>query len=333
MGCLVGQSHKRPFGNLSNIILKKKLNFVQGRKLNVTTFSNFLSYKYVYNISMNIQYVILGCVLVLFILLATGLSCGALPYSSTATYTKYEGFRKSTFHDKLRTLYRQLNRQEKTKEFYADELRLIRKAINERDYNAEAVVDAVRRISEKTKGIKGRPRTGDSVARQLTRDFLNWYDEAHIIIKTNDNIEASEEATAKAAAAAEEIRDANAASTAAALARAQALAAPPPMTAVTPTAVAPTPQTSTASTVVAPTPQTSTVPTTTISGFTTISASEYKSSEIIDRFSSATGSITCSKMSSGLTNSLGPLCLSKEQLYLLQSRGGNSSGRDSQIGA
>ena len=198
MGCLVGQSHKRPFGNLSNIILKKKLNFVQGRKLNVTTFSNFLSYKYVYNISMNIQYVILGCVLVLFILLATGLSCGALPYSSTATYTKYEGFRKSTFHDKLRTLYRQLNRQKHTKEFYADELRLIRKAINERDYNAEAAVDAVRRIFKKTKGIKGIPGIGDSVARQLTRDFLNWYDEAHIIIKTNDNIEASEEAAAAA---------------------------------------------------------------------------------------------------------------------------------------
>lgn len=48
-----------------------------------------------------------------------------------------------------------------------------------------------------------------------------------------------------------------------------------------------------------------------------------------DVFSSAKGNQSCS---SGLTNSMGALCLSEEQLYLLRSRGGNSTGRDSQIG-
>jgi hypothetical protein len=61
----------------------------------------FLSYIYVYKINMNIKYVILGCVLVLFILIATGISCGALPYSSTTVYAKYEGFVASTFNAKL----------------------------------------------------------------------------------------------------------------------------------------------------------------------------------------------------------------------------------------
>ena len=49
-----------------------------------------------------------------------------------------------------------------------------------------------------------------------------------------------------------------------------------------------------------------------------------------DIFSTAKGNQTCS---SGLTNSMGALCLSEEQLYMLRSRGGNSTGRDSQIGS
>ena len=52
----------------------------------------------------------------------------------------------------------------------------------------------------------------------------------------------------------------------------------------------------------------------------------------IDVFSSAVGNQNCSKTASGLSNSMGALCLSEEQLYMLQSRGGNSTGRDSQIG-
>lgn len=53
------------------------------------------------------------------------------------------------------------------------------------------------------------------------------------------------------------------------------------------------------------------------------------SEKLSDVFSSAKGNQSCS---SGLTNSMGALCLSEEQLYLLRSRGGNSTGRDSQIG-
>jgi len=55
-------------------------------------------------------------------------------------------------------------------------------------------------------------------------------------------------------------------------------------------------------------------------------------SNSIDMFSSAVGSLKCVKTASGLSNSMGPLCLSDSQMYLLQSRGGNSTGCDSQIG-
>jgi hypothetical protein len=82
-------------------------------------------------------------------------------------------------------------------------------------------------------------------------------------------------------------------------------------------------------------PTTTAAPTTTtdatkpvVQGFTTISGSQYT----IDKFSSAVGNQSCVKTASGLSNSMGALCLSEEQLYMLQSRGGNSTGRDSQIG-
>ena len=52
----------------------------------------------------------------------------------------------------------------------------------------------------------------------------------------------------------------------------------------------------------------------------------------IDVFGTAVGNQNCAKTASGLSNSMGALCLSEEQLYMLQSRGGNSTGRDSQIG-
>ena len=68
--------------------------------------------------------------------------------------------------------------------------------------------------------------------------------------------------------------------------------------------------------------------TTEVQGFTTMTDTVYT----IDKFSSAVGNQSCVKTSSGLSNSTGALCLSEEQLYLLQSRGGNSTGRDSQIG-
>ena len=57
-----------------------------------------------------------------------------------------------------------------------------------------------------------------------------------------------------------------------------------------------------------------------------------ESKKSLDIFSNAVGNQTCSSKASGMSNSMGALCLSEEQLYLLQSRGGNSTGRDSQIG-
>jgi hypothetical protein len=51
----------------------------------------------------------------------------------------------------------------------------------------------------------------------------------------------------------------------------------------------------------------------------------------IDTFSENDSSLTCPP--TGLSNSKGPLCLTKEQLGLLSTRGQNVSGRDSQIGA
>lgn len=51
----------------------------------------------------------------------------------------------------------------------------------------------------------------------------------------------------------------------------------------------------------------------------------------IDTFSDNDASLTC--QSSGLSNSKGPLCLTKDQIGLLSTRGQNVSGRDSQIGA
>lgn len=59
---------------------------------------------------------------------------------------------------------------------------------------------------------------------------------------------------------------------------------------------------------------------------------ENHKSDVIDVFGTAVGNQNCVKTASGLSNSMGALCLSEEQLYLLQSRGGNSTGRDSQIG-
>ena len=59
---------------------------------------------------------------------------------------------------------------------------------------------------------------------------------------------------------------------------------------------------------------------------------ENRRTNAIDVFGNAVGNQSCVKTASGLSNSMGALCLSDEQLYLLQSRGGNSTGRDSQIG-
>jgi len=68
-------------------------------------------------------------------------------------------------------------------------------------------------------------------------------------------------------------------------------------------------------------------------GFRGLGTSDYNNNMfILDQFSSAVGSAECAGKSSGLSNSKGPLCLSDDQKRLLQTRGGNASGMDSQIG-
>ena len=64
-------------------------------------------------------------------------------------------------------------------------------------------------------------------------------------------------------------------------------------------------------------------------GFTNLSDIQVKT---IDVFSTSVGSPTCIGKSTGLTNSTGALCLSGNMMQMLQTRGGNSTGPDSQIG-
>jgi hypothetical protein len=52
----------------------------------------------------------------------------------------------------------------------------------------------------------------------------------------------------------------------------------------------------------------------------------------IDIYSEAKGDPSCYGKSSGLSNSKGSLCLDKNQLNLLVTRGGNQTGAQSQIG-
>jgi hypothetical protein len=52
----------------------------------------------------------------------------------------------------------------------------------------------------------------------------------------------------------------------------------------------------------------------------------------IDKFSSAKGSPKCFGQSSGLSNSMGSLCLDNDLARLLQTRGGNQTGVPSQVG-
>jgi hypothetical protein len=54
--------------------------------------------------------------------------------------------------------------------------------------------------------------------------------------------------------------------------------------------------------------------------------------QTIDVFSTSVGSPTCVGKSSGLSNSTGSLCLTDNMMQMLQTRGGNSTGPDSQIG-
>jgi len=60
-------------------------------------------------------------------------------------------------------------------------------------------------------------------------------------------------------------------------------------------------------------------------GFATLGYANIDNISQIDTFSTVNGSMNCLTQSSNLTNSMGPLCLSKEQQMALQTRGGNAS--------
>ena len=60
-------------------------------------------------------------------------------------------------------------------------------------------------------------------------------------------------------------------------------------------------------------------------GFATLGYANIDNISQIDTISTVNGSMNCLSQSSNLTNSMGPLCLSKEQQMALQTRGGNAS--------
>lgn len=70
-----------------------------------------------------------------------------------------------------------------------------------------------------------------------------------------------------------------------------------------------------------------------VEGFQGLQPSPYVNEKTIDPFGQTPGSLECDSKSSGLHNSKGGLCLTKEQLNLLKTRGGNSTGGDFQIGS
>lgn len=69
-----------------------------------------------------------------------------------------------------------------------------------------------------------------------------------------------------------------------------------------------------------------------LTGFDGLYCSPNSTDQTIDRFASVSGNASCSNDSSGLSNSMGYLCLTPELKQTLQTRGGNATGVDSQIG-
>lgn len=69
-----------------------------------------------------------------------------------------------------------------------------------------------------------------------------------------------------------------------------------------------------------------------IYGFDGLYCSPNNADSKIDKFSDVNGNGQCLNSSSGLSNSKGYLCLGPELIKTLQTRGGNASGIDSQIG-
>ena len=74
-------------------------------------------------------------------------------------------------------------------------------------------------------------------------------------------------------------------------------------------------------------PMTSSVP---VEGFQGLQATPYTDPVAIDIYSEAKGNVSCE--ASTYSNSKGYLCLDEKQKFLLKTRGGNSTGGESQIG-
>jgi hypothetical protein len=67
-------------------------------------------------------------------------------------------------------------------------------------------------------------------------------------------------------------------------------------------------------------------------GFDGLFCKPYSADSQLDIYSQAKGDISCIGSSSSLSNSKGGLCLDAKQKAMLTTRGGNATGRDSEIG-
>jgi hypothetical protein len=67
-----------------------------------------------------------------------------------------------------------------------------------------------------------------------------------------------------------------------------------------------------------------------VEGFEGLHSAPFSDDKLIDSFSQVSGNVTCTP--SPYSNSLGYLCLDEKQKQLLNTRGGNSTGKDSEIG-
>jgi hypothetical protein len=73
-----------------------------------------------------------------------------------------------------------------------------------------------------------------------------------------------------------------------------------------------------------------TTPVVKVEGFEGLMSSPYGENMMVDIYSQAKGSPTCAP--STYSNSTGYLCMDEKQKQLLTTRGGNSTGKDSEIG-
>jgi len=69
-----------------------------------------------------------------------------------------------------------------------------------------------------------------------------------------------------------------------------------------------------------------------IYGFNGLFCKPYTADNSIDKFSQVSGNTSCLGKSSGLSNSMGGLCLDDNLNKMLQTRGGNQTGAPMQIG-